>query len=65
MRMRLDRARCAGHAQCYAVSARLFPIDESGYSVLEDFEVSPEDLDTARAGVDACPELALQLAEDE
>lgn len=65
MRVRLDRAKCAGHAQCYAVDARLFPIDEMGYSSLTAFEVQSGDEETARSGVAACPERALFLEGDE
>lgn len=64
MRVRLDRAKCSGHAQCYAVSAELFPIDEAGYSVLEESVVRPEDEAAVRSGVDACPEEALRIIED-
>ncbi|HYB80227.1 MAG TPA: ferredoxin, partial [Mycobacterium sp.] len=35
MRVRLDKSKCVGHAQCYAVDPDLFPIDDSGYSILE------------------------------
>ena len=63
MRIELDGARCSGHARCYAVDADLFPIDDDGYSVVTAFDV-PEGLEqTARRGVDACPELALLLVE--
>jgi len=41
MRVRLDKAKCAGHAQCYAVDARLFPIDEMGYSILTVLRFNP------------------------
>ncbi|EUA35420.1 4Fe-4S single cluster domain protein [Mycobacterium xenopi 4042] len=53
-----------GHAQCYAVDPGLFPIDESGYSILEEHEVRPEDEQLVRDGVAACPEMALILEED-
>jgi ferredoxin len=53
-----------GHAQCYAVDPNLFPIDESGYSTLEDREVSPEDAQSTRDGVASCPEMALILEDD-
>jgi ferredoxin len=43
MKVRLDAARCVGHAQCYAVSPELFPIDDDGYSILETHVVKPED----------------------
>ena len=65
MRVRLDKAKCAGHAQCYAVDARLFPIDEMGYSTVTVFEVQPGEEETARSGVAACPERALSLDGDE
>lgn len=64
MRVRLDRDRCVGHAQCYAVDPALFPIDDHGYSILEDHDVVPGDEERARDGVEACPELALILDED-
>lgn len=64
MRVRLDQSRCAGHAQCYAVDPVLFPIDESGYSLLEDHQVQPQDEQLIRDGVAACPEMALIIDED-
>jgi ferredoxin len=63
MKIRLDQSRCVGHAQCYAVDPDLFPIDESGYSMLETHDVRPEDEQGTRDGVAACPELALILEE--
>jgi ferredoxin len=64
MKVRLERSRCVGHAQCYAVDPKLFPIDESGYSILEEHEVRAEDEQSVRDGVAACPEMALILEED-
>jgi ferredoxin len=64
MKVRLDQAKCVGHAQCYAVDPDLFPIDDSGYSTLEQREVKPEDEQLTRDGVAACPELALVIEED-
>ena len=61
MRVRLEQSKCVGHAQCYAVDPDLFPIDDSGYSILEDYDVLPDDEQTVRDGVAACPELALIL----
>jgi ferredoxin len=61
MKVRLEQARCVGHAQCYAVDPELFPIDDSGYSSLQQYEVKPEDEALVRDGVAACPELALVL----
>jgi ferredoxin len=64
MKVLLEQDRCVGHAQCYAVDPELFPIDDSGYSTLEQYEVKPEDEAVVRDGVAACPELALVLEED-
>lgn len=61
MKVRLEQSKCVGHAQCYAVDPDLFPIDDSGYSILEPTEVTPENEQRVRDGVAACPELALIL----
>jgi ferredoxin len=63
VRIRLENGKCVGHAQCYAVDPRLFPIDDLGYSILEEHEVAPGDEQATRDGVAACPELALILEE--
>ena len=52
------------HAQFYAVDPDLFPIDESGYSILAKHEVKPGDEQATRDGVASCPEMALILEED-
>jgi ferredoxin len=59
----LEQSKCLGHAQCFAVDPDLFPIDDSGYSILEDHDVRPEDEPLIRDGVAACPELASALDE--
>ena len=64
MKVRLEQSKCVGHAQCYAVDPELFPIDDSGYSILEAHDVRPEDEQQVRDGVAACPELALILEDD-
>jgi ferredoxin len=64
MKVRVDNAKCMGHAQCYAVHPDLFPLDDAGYSTLEPHHVKPEDEQVTREGVDACPEGALILEED-
>ena len=64
VKVRLEESRCVGHAQCYAVDPNQFPIDESGYSTLEEHDVRPEDEQVVRDGVASCPEMALVLEED-
>jgi len=46
------------------VDPDLFPIDESGYSVLEEREVTAEDEELIRDGVASCPEMAIILEAD-
>jgi ferredoxin len=64
MKIRLDSDKCVGHAQCYAVDPDMFPLDDAGYSVLKEHALRPEDVETARRGVLACPEQALILEDD-
>ena len=64
MKVRLEQSRCVGHAQCYAVDPELFPIDDSGYSILEAHEVKAQDEQKTRDGVAACPELPIIIEED-
>ena len=64
MRVRLDKSKCAGHALCYAVSPALFPLDDSGYSILPERKVPEADEDLTRQGVAACPEIALAIDDD-
>lgn len=65
MKVRVDNAKCTGHAQCYALNATLFPIDDDGYSTLEPRQVKAEDEQLTRLGVEACPEGALILDLDD
>lgn len=64
MKIRLDRARCAGHAQCHAIAPEMFPIDDEGYCTITELEVPAADEATARDGADACPEIALAVTND-
>ncbi|CQD15956.1 ferredoxin [Mycobacterium europaeum] len=64
MRIRLEKSKCEGHAQCCAVDPKLFPIDDSGYSILEEHHVEPEDEQLTREGAASCPEMALIIEDD-
>lgn len=59
--LRVNPIACTGHGLC----AELFPeriwLDEWGYPVIEDGELSGELLKHAKRAVDACPVLALRL----
>jgi len=62
--VRLEHSKCRGYAQCYAVDPDLFPIDDDGYSTLQEHTVAPGDERATREGVARCPELALIIDED-
>jgi ferredoxin len=64
VKVHLERSKCAGHAQCYAVNSELFPIDDDGYSILQEHTVAPGDEQAIRSGVGACPEIALVIEDD-
>ncbi|MGH2863587.1 MAG: ferredoxin [Solirubrobacteraceae bacterium] len=63
-KLHLDPIACSGHGLC----AELFPeriwLDEWGYPVIEQGELSRELLVHARRAVDACPTLALRLGRE-
>jgi ferredoxin len=63
VRLRLQRDKCTGHAQCHAIDPVAFPIDDDGYSVVTGRLVEADEEQVVRDGVAACPELALLLEE--
>lgn len=64
MKVRLERKKCAGHALCHAIDPDIFPIDDEGYSVMEDHSVKSGDEQLTEDGVASCPELALVIEQD-
>lgn len=60
MKVAVDSARCAGHAQCVVACPSVFDSDEQGYAVLVNEGVVPEG-DEVAAGdaIAACPERAI------
>ncbi len=58
--------RCAAHGNCAAVDEELFPLDEDGFTAIDERgrQVPPEKMDAARQAVAACPMLALYFVED-
>lgn len=61
MRLRLDKSACAGHALCNGIDEDLFPLDDAGYSLVEERELAPSEIDIAQRAAQACPEAALML----
>lgn len=61
MRVRVDEAKCQGHARCFAVAPELFSVDDYGQSsVIGDGTVAPELEDKARLAIANCPEFAIE-----
>jgi ferredoxin len=65
MRILVDKARCAGHARCYATAPEIFVLDDNGYIDMESFDVQPGQEELARRGARACPERALRVEKED
>jgi ferredoxin len=64
LRVRVNRARCQGHARCAALAPELFEIDGSGdASEAGDGVVPPLLVDKAYLARANCPEFAVKIAE--
>ncbi|PPJ25798.1 ferredoxin [Nocardia nova] len=57
MKLAIDTTECSGHARCYAVAPEVFDIDDLGYTVPVDRDVT-EPLDE---NIAACPERAIAV----
>ncbi|UYP19071.1 ferredoxin [Rhodococcus sp. Z13] len=61
MRLTIDTGKCSGHARCWEAAPDVFDIDDNGYALPLDVEVSDPPADSIRAGIAACPERAISL----
>ena len=59
--LEIDRIRCDGRGLCAELLPELIRLDDWGYPILKDRNVSEPVLQHARRAVDACPVLALRL----
>ena len=64
MRVRIDRAKCQGHARCNAAAPEVFGLDELGYGELRSDRSLAEFEALARQGAAACPERAITIEAD-
>ena len=66
MRVRVDEARCSGHARCNATAPDVFPLDESGFNASRGSEVEvPGGLEEqAMTGLRNCPERAITVVSE-
>ena len=61
MKIRVDPAKCQGHARCYALVPELFDVDEYGLSTVVDDGTVPTALEErARLAIANCPEYAIE-----
>jgi len=62
VRVRVDEAKCQGHARCFAIAPELFDVDDFGQSsVIGDGSVPAELEEKARLAVANCPEFAIEV----
>jgi ferredoxin len=60
-KVEIDWTRCDGHGLCATLLPGDVALDESGFPVLRDREITAGELSHARRAVLACPALALRL----
>ena len=63
MKVKVDNAKCQGHARCWSLAPALFQLDDEGYVVAGDIEVPAGAEALALRAVRACPERALSADE--
>ena len=63
-RLRVNPIACEGHGLCVELLPELIRLDDWGYPILEVPLVPDDLLGLARRAVDACPTLALILADE-
>lgn len=65
MRVRIDSAKCVGHARCWAAAPEVFGLDEdTGYAFVLSETPAADLEDKARLGAGNCPERAIELIDD-
>ncbi len=66
MRVHVVSERCQGHNRCYAIAPDLFDVDDLGYAhETNDGQVPAGQVEQARLAAANCPELAIEISEDE
>jgi ferredoxin len=64
MKIHVSQVECAGHGQCALVNAELFPLDDDGFSAIDERDV-PTGLEAdARRGAESCPSQAISIVDE-
>jgi ferredoxin len=61
VRIRVNPIACVAHGLCAEIVPERIRLDEWGYPIVDDTELTPELIDHARRAADSCPTLALLL----
>jgi len=63
VKVRVDEAKCQGHARCFALAPELFSVDDYGQSSVVGDGTVPAGLEAkARLAIANCPEFAIEEA---
>jgi ferredoxin len=65
MRVRVDKARCTGHALCNFHGPDVYTLDEVGFCSITTLDVPAGLEEQARRGAEGCPERAISIEMDE
>lgn len=63
-KLHVNPIMCEAHGLCAELLPEMVRLDDWGYPILDETEVTPELIGLARKAADACPTLALLLEED-
>jgi ferredoxin len=64
VRVRVDPSLCVGHGRCYDLAPEVYGEDARGHCRVLLADVPPDLEKQARAGVENCPERALEIVEE-
>ena len=61
MRVEVDSNICEGHGQCNSVAPEVYDLDDGGYCLIHNPDVTPKLEPHAREGALACPVQAITV----
>lgn len=61
MLIRVDTARCTGHARCNDAAPEVYELDDNGYCAIVAVTPPVADEPAARRGAASCPEQAIHV----
>ena len=64
LKIKVDRAKCTGHARCEAVAPEVYDLDSDGFNISDGKIIDETWRDQALRGARACPERAIEVVEE-